>query len=160
MHYKRTAGLVTASPGWVDNSPDFEGESWSLIIGNRVFSSPEEPRSPDPPEVDVKGAHLHAVTYDLPLVEGRSWCPFDPPPSYNSQCLSMGRLTVAKRESYTTPVAIFEECYEITEEYNSGGVTEWFCNGLGVVARKYDHSGTRFGFEDTLISYSRGPMEK
>ncbi len=68
-----------------------------------------------------------------------------------------GLRTVESRTSYTTPIGTFDDCYEISEEFNSGGVREWFCNGIGTVARKYDHSGTRFGFQDTLIRYSRGP---
>ena len=158
MQYRQTASLVSAPPGWEDNSANFNSEFWYLLAGHHVFSSPEPPKSPEPLEIDVKGERTPLV-YDFTLVGGKNWCPFNPPPSYNPNCVAMGRRTVARTGSYATPVGIFDECYQITEEYNSGGVTEWFCNGVGVVARKYDHSGTRFGFLDTLVSFSRGSAQ-
>jgi hypothetical protein len=93
------------------------------------------------------------LRYDFPLSAGKSWCP-EPQPPVDPGYHSNGLRTVQNPIRYTTPAGTFSECYEITEEFNSGGVNEWFCNGIGVVARKYDHSGTRFGYEDTLIRFS------
>jgi hypothetical protein len=159
VQYKETASLVTAAPGCEDNSSNFDAAFWYLLVGHQIFLSCEQPQSPEPPKVEGKGGEqTHELVYDFPLVVGKSWCPSEPPPAYNPKCAAMGRRTVVKQESDTTPVGAFDECYEITEDYNSGGVTECFCNGIGVVARKFDHSGTRFGFQDTLIHFSTLPM--
>ncbi len=142
--YKQTASLVGAPSGWQDNSANFDREEWYHIDGKQIYSSPNGyPQS-------------NLLLYDFPLVVGKSWCPDQPPPTYNPTCTAMGRHKVEKQTSYTTPFGTFDECYEISEDINSGGVTEWFCNGIGVVAHKYDHAGTRFGFEDTLIRFAKG----
>lgn len=144
--HKQTVSLVSAPPGWQDNSPNGNGEYWYRIDGTRVFSSPEGFRQ------------TKTLVYDFPFAVGKSWCPEQPPPAYNPTCSSMGRRTVENHASYTTPVGSFNDCYELSQQYNSGGVIEWFCNGIGVVARKYDHAGSRFGFEDKLIRFSIGSL--
>lgn len=141
--HRQTASLVSAPPGWRDNSSNFNRESWYRIDGTRIFSSPEGFRQ------------INTLVYEFPFVVGKSWCP-QPPPAVNPACMSMGRRTVQSRTTYTTPTGSFDECYELSQDFNSGGVTEWFCNGVGVVARKYDHAGTRFGFADTLVGFSMG----
>ena len=144
--HRQTATLVSAPPGWQDNSANFDWELWYRFEGSQVFSSPEGYRQSS------------MLVYDFPFTVGNSWCPEQPPPSYNPGCGSMGGRTVQNRTSYTTPVGSFDDCYEISQDINSGGTTEWFCNGIGVVARKYDHSGTRFGFQDTLVGFSLGAL--
>jgi hypothetical protein len=145
FHHKQTATTLNPPAGWVDDPATDNWERWYRIIGNQVvsYSKPNDEQT-------------RVVAYELPLAVGMTWCPEQPVPAYNPNCSAMGRRSVQSQTSYATPIGTFDECYEITEEYNSGGVTQWFCNGIGVVARKYDHSGSRFGFEDTLISYSRG----
>ncbi len=96
------------------------------------------------------------VLYDFPLATDKSWCPHDPLPDNVPSCRSNGLRTVQRQLSHATPAGTFGDCYEISEEYTSGGVWEWFCDGIGTVERKYDHSGTRFGFQYTLIGFRRG----
>ena len=71
-------------------------------------------------------------------------------------CTSAGQRNVVSQESFETPAGRFDDCYQITENFNSGGVVRWLCSGVGLVAQKYDHAGTRFGFQQTLVSYSQG----
>jgi hypothetical protein len=73
-----------------------------------------------------------------------------------TDCTAAGRRTVASQGPYTTPAGEFSDCSQITEDYNSGGVTRWLCRGVGVVAQKYDHAGTRFGFWQVLIAFRPG----
>ncbi len=142
--HRQTASLVSAPPGWQDNSSNFNWDLWYQIAGNQIFSSSDHFKE------------IRTLVYDFPFVVGKSWCP-RPPPAINPNCMAMGRRTVEKQTRYTTPVGTFDDCYELSQDVNSGGVTEWFCNGIGVVARKYDHVGTRFGFADVLIRFSTGP---
>ncbi len=141
--HRQTATLVSASSDWEYDSSDLNWESWYRVDGTRVFSSP------------AGSPNINTLVYDFPLSVGKSWCPEVPPPAYNVDCIAMGRRTVTSEAIYATPAGTFDQCYEINQDYNSGGVWEWFCNGVGVVARKYDHGGSRFGFEDTLIRFSR-----
>ncbi|MGE5141745.1 MAG: hypothetical protein ACM3JD_19945, partial [Rudaea sp.] len=117
--------------------------------GDRIYQSPQRPGK--------AGASQLALTlaFDLPLTIGKSWCPQTPPPA-NPDCASLGRRTVEEKGVYTAPAGRFEDCFEIAEDFNSGGVTRWFCPGVGIVAQKYDHRGSRFGFEQVLIKYLKG----
>ncbi len=92
------------------------------------------------------------------MAADKRWCIEPLQPANASGCNEMGRRMVRSRTSYATPAGTFDECYEILDEYYVDG-TEVFCNGTGVVARKYDHAGTRFGYEDTLIHFSIGSLQ-
>lgn len=141
--HQQTASLVRAPQGWQDNSPNFNSQAWYRTNGTRVYSTPDG--SPG----------INTLVYDFPFTVGKSWCPQEPP-DYNPNCMSMGRRTVKKHTGYETPAGKFDDCYELSQDYNSGGTTEWYCNGVGVVARKYDHAGTPFGLQDTLLHFSIG----
>lgn len=60
---------------------------------------------------------------------------------------------VVQQGTVITPVATFEECFQMTEII--GGYTSemWFCPGVGVVARRVDHSGTPSGVRELLVDY-------
>jgi hypothetical protein len=42
------------------------------------------------------------------------------------------------------------------DHFNSGNIIRWFCDGVGLVAVKYDNMGTRFGFTQELVSFKSG----
>ncbi|MCL5952424.1 MAG: hypothetical protein M1132_12020 [Chloroflexi bacterium] len=141
---ERTVSQVSAPPDW---------ESWTVLNpglyqyrmeGNKIL------------EVHSSQGQQDLLLYDMPLAVGKSWCPLLVLPDNLPSCHMNGLRTVQDQARYTTPVGTFDDCYEIAEEYNSGGVHEWFCDGVGTVARKYDHSGTRFGYEDTLLRFTVG----
>lgn len=44
----------------------------------------------------------------------------------------------------------FETCFEIISFYNNGLIHEWFCPTVGVVAQRFDHSGSPFGYRTSL----------
>jgi hypothetical protein len=53
----------------------------------------------------------------------------------------------------TTPAATFEECFQMTEIIGGYTFEMWFCPGVGVVARRADHSGTPSGVRELLVDY-------
>jgi hypothetical protein len=148
---QRETSLASAIPL---TSTTLPGDAFGYVIsGTKVY---QENRAVDPLTFDPDHAHL---AYIFPLEDGKQWCPirFDlknPADPTDVHCEANGLKTVTALDAYQTPAGRFTDCYEITEAYLSGGVTRWFCNGVGVVATKYDHGGTRFGFEKTLIDYS------
>lgn len=132
------------------------GDAFGYVIsGTQVY---QENRAVDPLTFDPDHAHL---AYMFPLEDGKQWCPIrvdlkNPDDPTDVHCEANGLKTVTAVDAYQTPAGRFTDCYEITEAYLSGGVTRWFCNGVGVVAVKYDHGGTRFGFEKMLLKYQAG----
>lgn len=140
---KRDASVVSAPSDWDDAMSNGVSDSVYRIEGNQIFS------------IFGESSQMRTLVYDFPFIVGKSWCPEQPLPDDLPSCHENGLRQVENRTSYAALVGTFDECYDISEEYNSGGVREWFCNGIGVVAREFDHSGTREGFEDKLINYSR-----
>jgi hypothetical protein len=150
--------LVSKSPEWTRDDLSSAGESWYVINGDKIYRGSE---SPDLSNFNPDLTPGWSLEYQLPLSVDERWCPakynFESPGQPEIEdCRSLGEKTVAKAMTYETPAGKFDDCYQITESFNSGGTTRWFCNGVGVVAAKYDHAGTRFGFEQTLISYRLG----
>jgi hypothetical protein len=52
------------------------------------------------------------------------------------------------------PAGIFKDCFMIDTAYLNGPMLAWFCPEFGVVAEKFDHNGTPFGYYSVLMSYS------
>ncbi|MEA3397050.1 MAG: hypothetical protein U9R05_06275 [Chloroflexota bacterium] len=151
MKIRRDTSLISSTPLTLTNLP--AEEFWYVISGTLVFEQGQLP------ELAAFDPDYSRLAYDLPLVVGKQWCPIrldlkNPDNPGDVHCEANGMRTVIERMSYRTPLGEFEDCYEIIETYLSGGITRWFCNGVGVVAAKYDHAGTRFGFQQELIKYS------
>jgi hypothetical protein len=60
---------------------------------------------------------------------------------------------------YETPAGTFSDCFWIVTPYLSGNVHDWVCNGIGYVGAKYDHYGSPFGYETTLLEYKIASSE-
>ena len=58
---------------------------------------------------------------------------------------------------YETPAGVFGNCFWIVTPYLSGNIQDWVCNGIGYVGAKYDHNGSPFGYETTLLEYRIAP---
>jgi hypothetical protein len=151
---ERDRMLVSAPPNWTQTDSSASGSFWYVIQGKLIYEFNQ---------ADISGfdPDLSTLAYQLPLSVGEKWCPVQvdlkSPDHPNIQdCSAAGERTVARAMAYETPMGKFDDCYQITEAFNSGGVTRWFCNGVGVVAANYDHSGTRFGFDQKLIDYRAG----
>ncbi len=151
VRVRRDISLISPSPLTATALP--ANEFWYVISGTLVF---EEFRAPDLATFDPVASRLD---YDFPLADGKQWCPFlDDPENPDKPevvyCEANGLRTAVATGAYETPAGTFTDCYEIGEAFLSGGVIRRFCNGVGVVAARYDHGGTRFGFEQTLVGYT------
>lgn len=62
-------------------------------------------------------------------------------------------------QEYETPAGRFSDCFWIVTPYLSGNVQDWICNGIGYVGAKYDHYGSPFGYETTLLEYKIASSE-
>jgi hypothetical protein len=52
------------------------------------------------------------------------------------------------------PAGSFDHCFQLVTPYNNGGVRQAFCSGVGFVQEQFDHIGTSFGYQMTLIAYA------
>ena len=119
-------------------------ETWYVTNGQKIF----ETRFFDSKNIDEDRMILE---YVFPLEMDSRWCQLQNPP-----CQYVGWRVVTSQSSYETPIGKFDDCYHMRDIYNGGGLFQKFCVGIGVVTMKYDHIGTSFGFEQTLIDYSIG----
>lgn len=150
-HVQREERLVKAEPGWTYPKSSRPDELWYVVRGQQVYESFQ------PLDLSRVQTDSLFLAYDFPLATGRSWCPrTDIEGEQVQDCVAAGKRVVVSQEGYETPAGKFPQCYKITEDVNSGGVTRWFCHGVGVVAQRYDHAGTRFGFQQVLVSHSEG----
>ena len=149
-HIHRDEQFVKADPDWVLTESSRPKEFWYIVSGQQVFESFKQP------DLNLIQLDSLILVFDFPFSVGKSWCP-KAPPAENKECISMGKKTVASKENYEAPFGTLNDCYQINEDVNSGGVTRWFCKGVGIAAQKYEHGGTRFGFTQVLIGYTKGP---
>jgi len=152
VRMRRDATLVSAMPLKDRTAPT--GEFWYVISGTLVF---KEFRAPDLTTFDPIASRLD---YDFPLVDGKQWCPFlDDPENLDKPevlyCEANGLRIAVATGAFETPAGAFTDCYQISEAFLSGGVIRQFCNGIGVVSARYDHGGTRFGFEQMLVGFTQ-----
>jgi hypothetical protein len=148
-HVQREERLVNAPPDWNYTASSRPNEFWYVANDQQIYESLQK--------LDLTNIQTETLilAYDFPLSLGRSWCPSSYIKGEKVQdCTAAGKRTVVSQEKYNTPAGEFDNCYKITEDVNSGGVTRWLCKNIGIVAQKYDHGGTRFGFQQTLVNYS------
>jgi hypothetical protein len=155
-HVKKEYQLINMDPGW---SGDFEvsqpNEYWYITDDDKMFES----RSPmDTNTIDTRDFVLE---YDFPLSLSDAWCllPLDstkPNSGKEISCEFVGKRMVTNTGDFESPAGAFDNCYELTDYFNGGNLIHWLCSGVGIVFMKFDHMGTRFGFEQTLMSYSKG----
>lgn len=137
--------------GWASLRATDPSEWWYVVSENEIYQSFQV--------FDASRIETPTMTlaYKLPLALGESWCPN---PFVKGQpvadCTSAGRRIVVSQGEYATPAGQFDDCFQVTEVYNSGGVTRWLCRGAGLVAQSYDHVGTRFGYTQVLIARVSG----
>lgn len=156
---RRDTHYVDVPAGWSKSTGDQSETFWYVFDGQRVYNAP------DPFESTQVSTDTLNLEYDLPLAVGKTWCPIqvdlkDPSHPKITSCTASGKETVQAKDSYTAPFGKFDSCYWITQDFNSGGVNQWFCNGIGQVYARYDHAGTRFGFRQELVRYLPGSGEE
>lgn len=140
----RTVSLMAGEP--LFNAPEAE-TGWYVISGTQVYKQPGN-------ALDFSNASSSWLEYVFPLSK-RDWYP-DPEQRNNlppDSMFSGKRYTYPKGE-VSVPAGQFNNCFSITTAYLNGPMYRWFCPYLGVVAEKYDHPGTPFGYDAVLMSYS------
>jgi len=152
-HVKRESQLIKAEVNWTTDLLNEPNEFWYVVNDHQVFQSNQS--------LDVGSVQFDELLFDyeFPLVVDKSWCllPHNPQDSKEiTDCDVIGRRVVTKQGPYETPAGSFNDCYDIVDYFNGGNIFQTFCNGVGIVTMKFDHAGTRFGFEQILIQYSAG----
>lgn len=144
-HLKNDYQLVNADVGWrgfwVSGQPK---EIWLVVDNQQVFES----HQPIDASVDLDKLVLE---YQFPLMKNKAWRQIS-----NCEQTGVGWRGVESQSSYKISSKTFDDCYDMLDHYNGGGLFHTFCNGVGVVSMKFDHMGTPYGFKQTLISYSIG----
>lgn len=155
-HVKKDYQLINSDEGWtgniVANQPN---ESWYIVNGQQIFDSKQP--------VDIKNVTTEnlILAYDFPLIVNKAWCLIrfdlkDPSHKPITECQSVNQRAVTNQGSYESSAGKFDNCYNLVDYSNGGNIFQKFCIGVGIVSMKFDHAGTRFGFEQTLIRYSLG----
>jgi len=159
VHILGDKTMLSSDPGWEENGTFGLGnyEYWYVVLGDQVYLSYAQP---DPEAIQTRRMLLE---FQFPLAMGAQWCPsslekgyLTPPAETPAPCEFAGMRVVDGEGSYQTPVGDFDNCFRMNDQVNSGGVTRWFCEGVGIVAEKYDHAGSQFGFTQELVRFTPG----
>lgn len=151
----RSRHFTNIPAGWPESpTPDFTS-FWYVVADQKVYESP------NPPESTQNYTDTLPLQYDFPFSLGKSWCPLlvdlkDPNHRKITDCTAAGKQIVKEQGVYATPAGKYKNCSYIVQDFNSRGLNQWFCNGVGMVASEYDHGGTRFGSRQILIRYHPG----
>ena len=153
-HVKQERKLINADTDWVDLSSQ-PNEFWYVKNGQNLFQSNL------PLDTSNINTDRLILDYRFPLSLKSNWCLISEDlksatPQANAGCDFVGKRAVTDHGSYKTPAGNFENCYDLVDIYNGGNIFQKFCSGVGIVFIKFDHSGSRFGFEQTLTSYTKG----
>lgn len=148
---------IRSDEGWTDqtSSPPGDGDFWYVLHDNQVYTTFEIPQNLDSTAFD-----LMTLEYQFPMQPDAQWCPnrqtkeyLEPVEATPYPCQFAGMRIVHSAGPQQTQVGNFEKCYQMGDVYNSGGVNQTFCEGVGIVERKYDHGGSRFGFSETITAF-------
>jgi hypothetical protein len=149
VHPTRT--VLTMPAGYPQPPEEAPADFWYIWDGSRLFKTEDASAQAG---FEPQTASLH---YLFPLAIGSAWCPQAGAADAPSVCEYAGMRRVVDHGSYETPAGQFEDCYQTYEMYLSGSPTTWFCNGIGVVAEHYVHSGSPFGYHKMLMEYRVSP---
>jgi hypothetical protein len=161
-HVRGHKAMLQADLGWQENGrfPLGDYEYWYVFQNDSLYSSfsPPSPTQPD--------TFPMLEEYHFPMAVGASWCPgkqvrasLTPEAETPVPCAYAGKRTVIGEGPYQGTAGAFDRCYQLQDQSNGGDVIQWFCEGVGRVASKYDHAGTRFGFSEELTAFSPGTLQ-
>ena len=152
-HVKREHKLIDADAGWAQDFSSEPHEFWYIVNDHQVLQS----------NLPLDNANINIdelrLDYDFPLSVKKSRCLFSvnaKSPKRPISCEVVGRREVTSQGPYETSAGKFDNCYDMIDYWNPGNFFQKFCTGVGIVSMKFDHAGTKFGFEQTLIRYFAG----
>ena len=153
MHREQSPSPIPSDDDWWSaESLTASEDYWYIVEDATVYRLREEPDLDAIPTSIVSGAGEIELVF--PLEVGQRWY-------LNKQMQelhpdhdvdSMLRK-VMQQGTIETPVATFEKCFQMTEVVGGYTFEMWFCPGVGIVARKVDHSGTPSGMHELLTGY-------
>ena len=152
-HVQRNRKLINADPDWTQEVSGEPNEFWYVRDDQQIF------QSNFPLDIAKINPDQLILDYEFPLKIRENWCLLPDSrtdPKGIAGCNFVGRREVTDHGRYETPAGIFENCYDLMDIYNGGNILQKFCNGVGIAFMKFDHSGSRFGYEQTLIRFSKG----
>ena len=152
-HVQRDLKLISADPDWTQELSSQPNEFWYVRDDQRILQSnlPLDVANINPDQL--------ILDYEFPLKIRKNWCLLPDSrtdPKGIAGCDFVGRREVTNHGRYETPAGTFENCYDLMDIYNGGNILQKFCEDVGIVFMKFDHSGSLFGFEQTLIHFTKG----
>jgi hypothetical protein len=117
-----------------------------VISGTNVFKE----ANPDLGNLDLDHYWLEFV---FPLQNYATWHPNWEQRMGLSQMTSGTRFVEGPLE-ISVPGGSFKDCFKLVTSFHSGPSMLWFCNGVGMVKKKYDHHGTPYGYEIVLVNHN------
>ena len=154
VHIQGNKTMVSADSGWQEYGTFGLGnyEYWYVVRNNQIYLSFIQP---DPTQIKFDEMRL---VYQFPLQVGSEWCPgpeIKGQPIPDNPACGAKSIVTAKRP-YLSRFGELKPCFEIHNTSTSGDVISQFCEGIGVVAVKYDHGGSQFGEAQELIDFING----
>lgn len=128
------------------------GRFWYLFDGSHLY---KQTGKPDPAHVE-EDAWLELI---FPLDGHGCWYPDARQRGEMSGVTPLSgpipgcRSVSGDPHTLEVPAGKFEACIDVVTSYNSGPTFLTFCPGVGIVATRYDHSGTQFGYRSSLTGY-------
>jgi hypothetical protein len=156
-HVQQKVKKVKSDEGWSDlnHSSPAEYDFWYIYHDQQIYTTRQLPAEGLQSTLDML-----TLEYQFPMAQNAQWCPdpltepaqgMDPTPF---PCQYAGMRIIQGEGPQQTLAGTFQKCYQMADIYNGGGMMQTFCDGIGVVERRYDHAGTHFGFLQILTGFT------
>ncbi len=150
-HVVRAVRRLQSDPAWIDTPGSGVPEWWYVVEDLKVYESRQ------PLDVNHIKTDLLLLDLDFPLDLGKAWCSTTGALKGGSvgNCLDFAKVSVEELKTVASKAVKARNCVQLTYWSNGGNEIRQFCPRVGFVNVKFDHSGSRFGAEQTLIKFSR-----
>ena len=153
--------LAGSSPGYPDQTSlgPLDYDYTYVITAENIYRSTGVI---DPQAIDLDSL---SKEFHFPMALNSAWCPnpnkaekdfATPVTATPYPCEYAGMRQVINAGAVHVPLGDLHACFAMMDTYTSGSPLQWYCDGIGVVAEQYDHSGSRFGFLRQLIAFYPG----
>jgi hypothetical protein len=142
-HIQRGVTLLDGPADLRSIAPD---SYWYILEGGLVYRIVGE--------LDWSQVRNGSLEFVFPLPGERCWFPAVQQRSQPFNQDLPGCRRASGPVNLQFPVGAFERCYQLATPFNNGSIKQTFCSGIGLVQEKFDHAGTPFGYQMTLIAYA------
>jgi hypothetical protein len=140
--------LVSADVDALKVHPASSHHYWLVMDGTHVYRQESEP---DVSRIEETGELILV----LPLQVGEKWyLNQEMAALYPEMTVDSMLQKVQHKQSIDVPAGYFEGCFFMQEVIGGSIFARMFCPGIGWVDQRSDHSGTPFGWQETLIHCS------